>query len=816
MGRNAKRKSNTTADPKVPKRARNHRTEQNPWEASREDGDDLEVASVSKKEWRKGLAYYLVHWEGFDDQDATWEPAANLVGAAGTIREFNEAKKQEDLRQKGLLVEARRKAKQDREDKERVAAEEALAAQLREAASSEDPATCQPCVADLVGYFVNGRRVHTKHKKKKATVWKAYDLSEECISCAVDIGGKLCGHQPADCGGTTNFWGHLYVHHRAEWLKLKKEDGALTEVGEAEMGVLQASMAARVEKEKTSSAKVQLDAEGAAVLQQLAGECVVADDRDFSDFSSESFKKYAAAMSGGAHQGVDNKTIKSVVAVLAEKGRKNGAETVAMLLADGIKVTISADLWSKNGCALLGILLHGILRQKKLCGKYKWLMTEKLAGAVPCRKDRHTGDYVLEASLDALRPLGITDPDEQVFRGKTDRGSNMVKGYETLKHDPCADHLLETSVGTYTDTPTIKAIISKARGMVGYFNSSTIGKSDLAKHQVALGLKAKALKQDVVTRWRSTYDCQNSIRENMQALILYDACCTDPAKSWSENKLSVVEYQINNQSCAVLHPVTEASTILEGKLYPTSNLVFIYIYGAIATLAPGAATMQPWDSQLLQEADLHETVKTARSALYLDLKSRWVDDIPIDQWTCFAISALCDPRFTSLYIPLFTDEMRHRAHQVFIDEYCMNWAPVESPESSGTPQAASVANSAPPQAAPVPRNGSLESYMQSISHVTQASTIPKPAVVQLNEARAYLDAVSEPFSQDPLLWWSDHEDEYPHLARMAQQYLGCPATSASAERVFSLAGRLYNDNRQNMTDITLEERMWAKVNHSIF
>ena len=63
-------------------------------------------------------------------------------------------------------------------------------------------------------------------------------------------------------------------------------------------------------------------------------------------------------------------------------------------------------------------------------------------------------------------------------------------------------------------------------------------------------------------------------------------------------------------------------------------------------------------------------------------------------------------------------------------------------------------------------------------------------------------------------WWSVNESQYPNLARMAQQYLGCPATSASAERVFSLAGRLYNDLRQNMTDLSLEERMWAKVNRS--
>ena len=65
--RNGKRKSNTAADPKVPKRTKNHRTDQNPWEASREDADDLEVACIAGKEWRKGVAYYQVLWQGFDD-----------------------------------------------------------------------------------------------------------------------------------------------------------------------------------------------------------------------------------------------------------------------------------------------------------------------------------------------------------------------------------------------------------------------------------------------------------------------------------------------------------------------------------------------------------------------------------------------------------------------------------------------------------------------------------------------------------------------------------------------------------------------------
>ena len=44
------------------------------------------------------------------------------------------------------------------------------------------------------------------------------------------------------------------------------------------------------------------------------------------------------------------------------------------------------------------------------------------------------------------------------------------------------------------------------------------------------------------------------------------------------------------------------------------------------------------------------------------------------------------------------------------------------------------------------------------------------------------------------------------------QFLGCPATSASAERIFSLAGALFNGDSTNMNAATLEERMWAKIN----
>jgi hypothetical protein len=82
----------------------------------------------------------------------------------------------------------------------------------------------------------------------------------------------------------------------------------------------------------------------------------------------------------------------------------------------------------------------------------------------------------------------------------------------------------------------------------------------------------------------------------------------------------------------------------------------------------------------------------------------------------------------------------------------------------------------------------------------------------MSEVEKYLALPDEVPGIDVLAWWAEQEDQFPSLSLMARQYLGCPATSASAERVFSLAGRIYSDLTQGMTAQKLEERMWAKIN----
>lgn len=114
--------------------------------------------------------------------------------------------------------------------------------------------------------------------------------------------------------------------------------------------------------------------------------------------------------------------------------------------------------------------------------------------------------------------------------------------------------------------------------------------------------------------------------------------------------------------------------------------------------------------------------------------------------------------------------------------------------------------------APTLSLGSFMDFMASVSHL-QTPELPQALVpVVKSEAERYLELPAAPMKTDPLEWWAENEIDFPALSVMARQYLGIPATSASAERLFSIAGRAFDDLRQHMKEQMLEMLMWARIN----
>ena len=81
------------------------------------------------------------------------------------------------------------------------------------------------------------------------------------------------------------------------------------------------------------------------------------------------------------------------------------------------------------------------------------------------------------------------------------------------------------------------------------------------------------------------------------------------------------------------------------------------------------------------------------------------------------------------------------------------------------------------------------------------------------QLQAYMQVQQVTNDTDPLMWWKQHQEEFPDLARMSRQYLTVltvPATSASPERFFSRVGLVQTDLRGRLLDTTMIDLMWAK------
>jgi hypothetical protein len=66
--------------------------------------------------------------------------------------------------------------------------------------------------------------------------------------------------------------------------------------------------------------------------------------------------------------------------------------------------------------------------------------------------------------------------------------------------------------------------------------------------------------------------------------------------------------------------------------------------------------------------------------------------------------------------------------------------------------------------------------------------------------------------EDAAVWWRENKSKFPNVEVMARQYLGCPASSASVERLFSQVGIAFTAKRKSADSSTIADLMFANVN----
>ena len=120
---------------------------------------------------------------------------------------------------------------------------------------------------------------------------------------------------------------------------------------------------------------------------------------------------------------------------------------------------------------------------------------------------------------------------------------------------------------------------------------------------------------------------------------------------------------------------------------------------------------------------------------------------------------------------------------------------------------------------------SSSSFAMPLAPVLTPAAAPSPAQAAQDDLEKYLSQPAEPnMDLDVLAWWKarDHNlganpatgrpEGLPALAKMARQFLGRPASSAGVERMFSKAGKLYDDAKKSQNDEALEVALFAAAN----
>ena len=273
-------------------------------------------------------------WNGFSDTDTTWEPIENLCESATAIRHFRKAREEQDAEDKRLAREAKaaRRAQYDKDQEVlRVKAIEIESTRDTSMGGDKDEAAAPDAVpADRL----------PKHKHKSTPVWDCFDLSKNKPACTLPDAkhsANVCGAEPAPAGGTANYWAHLRIYHRAEWLQKKRMAGMLTQVGEAELRTLEDALGANHAINDSNLVKSKLPADAKQTLDRLCAEWIVDDDCHFNAAETSAHHKLMSATTAQAYDGCCGKTVHGYVTDLADEGKNIAKEENTATLDDGLK-----------------------------------------------------------------------------------------------------------------------------------------------------------------------------------------------------------------------------------------------------------------------------------------------------------------------------------------------------------------------------------------------------------------------------------------------------------------------------------------------
>ena len=195
----------------------------------------------------------------------------------------------------------------------------------------------------------------------------------------------------------------------------------------------------------------------------------------------------------------------------------------------------------------------------------------------------------------------------------------------------------------------------------------------------------------------------------------------------------------------------------------------------------------------------HDCVESVRENIGEDIEDRWVTNLNEDRKRFYLVSSLLDPRTKMLsfcdnkYFPSSLKDDALGYLSMDLKSFYMQPTQGEVKDSDGQ----------------VKHRSNLDELL-GMSMSTTSTDFDVSSVEREAQLQAYMQVQQVPNDTDPLMWWKQHQQEFPDLVRTVRQYLTVPATSPSPERFFSRVGLVQTDLRGSLLDTTMIDLMWAK------
>ena len=507
---------------------------------------------------------------------------------------------------------------------------------------------------------------------------------------------------------------------------------------------------------------------------------------------------------------------------------------------------VNITRWTEAALKGIGLTVKDLLGNNDADG---------LAGVVASATRKHLD----QAALDRL---GISaenaQPDEFIFKKVSDNGANIKSAWnnDDGKWAPCIDHTIELCTLPFTwiekrkNQPdiakgSVAESFSKGRGIVGYLHVSPNALSDFHDCQKRVGLPEEQIELDVKTRWRTAHNMADQLVFHKSAVQEMDTkpAYKDPGETWGKNKLSFENWDHLEESSACLMEAAVGSQLPEGDKYPTSPLVVPTVFRLITySAASEDVFVRNRDEDefndpvlnpvMIPHNSLNSKVKECREKYHTDLIDRFDSDLPVSVKKFWYVATTLDPRFKNL---TFDGDKMIKAHHKrdaikwLTEEYNKTYKhKVYDPATAPSPAAAAdpYADSSGADGSETPqphkrRKVSSASFFAPRAPAATAAAAPAPVPSSSEKKKPYSDELKAYLALPQIdntgewsgvEWWKDNAELFPNLAVMARQYFGCPASSASVERLFSHVGIAFSKKRRRANSDQIANIIFTKMN----